>query len=357
MAWPLYLAMVTALVAVVLMILPNPPLTNQARLWMDKGSFFKFGNHDIFYIDEKGSNPNRGTVLIFHGYPTSSYDWNKILDDLKAEFSQVVMYDLLVLDSQLPGAGKMGPKRLGHSFTISEQTDIGEVLLMKLGVKQAHILSHDYGDTVALELLARHNQGHGRIHVLSLCLSNGGVFPETNHPRPIQRVLKNSVVGPIVSRFFFFKFFFKRSFGEVFGVMPSDEELDDIFTIKLHKDGNMVDSLLLNYVSERAVHRDRWVGALQTTKVPVHMIYGPADIVNPPAFIQFYKENVPNPSITVLKSNIGHYPQFEAPKDFNVPNPSITVLKSNIGHYPQFEAPKDFATAYKTFLGSINHAQ
>lgn len=36
-----------------------------------------------------------------------------------------------------------------------EQADIAEELLKKLKITQVHLLSHDYGDTVALELLAR----------------------------------------------------------------------------------------------------------------------------------------------------------------------------------------------------------
>lgn len=36
-----------------------------------------------------------------------------------------------------------------------EQADIAEELLKKLKITQVHFLSHDYGDTVALEMLAR----------------------------------------------------------------------------------------------------------------------------------------------------------------------------------------------------------
>ena len=42
-----------------------------------------------------------------------------------------------------------------HTYSIIEQADIGEALLESLAVTKVHILSHDYGDTVALELLAR----------------------------------------------------------------------------------------------------------------------------------------------------------------------------------------------------------
>lgn len=72
---------------------------------------------------------------------------------------------------------------MSHTYTIGEQADIVEQLAQRLSVKKAHLLSHDYGDTVALELLARHNMhnmatqpggGQASIHVQSLTMLNGG---------------------------------------------------------------------------------------------------------------------------------------------------------------------------------------
>lgn len=45
--------------------------------------------------------------------------------------------------------------QVDHEYSIMEQADIAEELLKKLKIIQVHLLSHDYGDTVALELLAR----------------------------------------------------------------------------------------------------------------------------------------------------------------------------------------------------------
>ena len=49
--------------------------------------------------------------------------------------------------------------------------------------------------------------------------------------------------------------------------------------------------------------------------VSVLTIYGPADPVNPPPFDEHYRTVIPNPDLVVLGDNIGHYPQWEAPKD------------------------------------------
>ncbi|CAH1265219.1 MEST [Branchiostoma lanceolatum] len=45
----------------------------------------------------------------------------------------------------------------------------------------------------------------------------------------------------------------------------------------------------------------------------VHMIYGPADPVNPPVFVDRYRELLPQATITVLDERIGHYPHWEDP--------------------------------------------
>ena len=42
-----------------------------------------------------------------------------------------------------------------YSYSLMDQADIAEELLSQLGVKETHVLAHDYGDTVAQELLAR----------------------------------------------------------------------------------------------------------------------------------------------------------------------------------------------------------
>jgi pimeloyl-ACP methyl ester carboxylesterase len=42
-----------------------------------------------------------------------------------------------------------------HDYSMFEQTDVHEALLARLGIRRVHLLAHDYGDTVAQELLAR----------------------------------------------------------------------------------------------------------------------------------------------------------------------------------------------------------
>lgn len=295
--------------AVLFVNYPLPPLTPVMTAWKNGGAYFKFKTHNIFYRVEKGSNSAGGPVLTIHGFPTSSHDWSKVLGGLEKQHSEVVLFDMI-------GFG-LSDKPVDHEYSIMEQADIAEELLKKLKITQVHLLSHDYGDTVALELLARFNQKATNLKILSLCLSNGGIFPETNFPRPSQRLLTIPYLGAVLCRLSFYRAF-KRGVGEVFGVntQPTESEFRDFYSAILHNSGYIINYKLLGYIAERSQHKDRWVGSLLQTHIPVHMIYGPADPVNPSVFISHYKKTVPKHGITVLSAEISHYPQWEAPMEF-----------------------------------------
>ncbi|MNE98944.1 hypothetical protein D3C80_1975460 [compost metagenome] len=66
------------------------------------------------------------------------------------------------------------------------------------------------------------------------------------------------------------------------------------------------------YVPERALHRERWVAALQKEGVRLRFINGAVDPVSGAHMHERYRELVPNPD-TVLLPGIGHYPHTEAP--------------------------------------------
>lgn len=306
----MYIAIGVCILAVVFVNYPIPPLTPTLTAWKNGGNFFEFRTHKIFYRVEKGSNKDGGVLLTIHGFPTSSHDWIKVLPDLQKEHSEVILFDMI-------GFG-LSDKPSDHDYSIMEQADIAEALLKELKITQVHLLSHDYGDTVALELLARFNEKKTDLKVLSLCLSNGGIFPETNFPRPLQKLLTVPYLGAVLSRLSFYGVF-KRGFGDVFGIntQPTESEFRDFYAAIANNHGYTISYKLLGYIAERSQHKNRWVGGLQEATIPVHMIYGPSDPVNPSVFIDHYKKTVPRHSITVLPPDISHYPQWEAPEEFS----------------------------------------
>lgn len=124
------------------------------------------------------------------------------------------------------------------------------------------------------------------------------------------------IVGVVASRFMN-HLAFRIALADVFGpnTKPTATDVHNYWHLARLKDGYRVFGLILSYIDERFENEERWIGALQRSASKVHMIYGPADPVNPPPFQEHYKKLVPGSSIHILHEHIGHYVQLEAPKE------------------------------------------
>lgn len=269
--------------------------------WKQAGRYFQHGDHSIFYRAH-GSGPK--ALVLIHGFPTASWDWAPLWPALCEKFPHVVALDML-------GFG-FSAKPAEHRYSLLEQADIHGALLARLGVARAHLLAHDYGVSVAQELLARNLEGR-EPELLSVVLLNGGLFPETHRPTPMQKLLL-SPLGPVVARLGN-EAGFNNSFSVVFGpkTKPRPAELKDFWRLITHNRGHRQMHRLIRYIEERREHRERWVGALQKTAVPLHLINGPEDPVSGAHMVARYRELVPRPDVVSLPG-IGHYPQVEAPQ-------------------------------------------
>lgn len=271
--------------------------------WRDTGLRYDFGGHSIFH-QRHGDGPT--ALLLIHGFPTASWDFEAIWPTLCAQFDHVLAPDLL-------GFG-FSDKPARHRYSLLEQADLCESLLKNYCVDDVHLIAHDYGVSVAQELLARfeaRSSGGGR-RLRSITFLNGGLFPEVHRPRPVQRLLR-SPLGGLVARGFSERRF-SRSFSRVFGpqTKPSLIELHDYFSLITTHNGQRVMPRLIRYLDQRREQRDRWVGAMTTTRVPMRLIDGTSDPVSGETMAARYIELIPDPDVVRLEG-IGHYPHVEAP--------------------------------------------
>lgn len=273
---------------------PSPALLR----WREAGQRFAFAGHEIFCREEGAGEP----LLLVHGYPTASWDWHAIWPALAQR------YRLLAPD--LLGFG-FSAKPRAHAYAVMEQADLVESLALARGITRAHLLAHDYGDTVAQELLARSNAG-GPLRLHTLTLLNGGIFPEMHRARLIQKLLLTPL-GPAIAALGGRRAF-ARAFSAVFGAqsLPAAAELDDFWYLVDHDGGRRVLPLLQRYIPERRANRARWVGALIRTTTPLKLINGPADPVSGAHAAARYRELVPVADVSSLPG-IGHYPHVEDP--------------------------------------------
>jgi pimeloyl-ACP methyl ester carboxylesterase len=273
--------------------------------WKNNGKYIEIGHFKIFYHEE-GIGEN---LVLLHGFPTASWDWNRIYLELTKKF-HVISFDFL-------GFG-FSDKPKEFPYSIFSEADLSEKFLNKLNIKKAHFLVHDYGVTIMQELLARFrdkNYSSKDLEINSICFLNGGLFPETHKPRIIQKLLLSNL-GFLISKFMNQKQF-SKSFSKVFGenTQPTKEELDDFWQLIIFHEGNLLSHKLIHYMNERKKHRERWVLPLVESKIPIRLINGPADPISGIHMVENYKKHVKNSDVILLGEKIGHYPQVEAPKE------------------------------------------
>lgn len=274
--------------------------------WHDKGSVKKLrcrlGDYDLFCIDDN-DNEQQETIVLIHGFPTSSYDFDGIWLALSKQY-RLVTLDML-------GFG-FSDKPNQRNYTIHQQADLFESLIADLGLTSFHVIAHDYGVSVAQELLARQIDGDGAGEWQSCSLLNGGLFPETHRALLIQKLML-SPVGQWITKLTGLKQF-SSSFSSVFGpnTQPKKHELAEFWEAISYNNGRHLFHNLITYILDRREHRDRWVNALQASPVPMALINGSVDPVSGAHLVRRYQELNCRLDFLLELPEIGHYPQVEA---------------------------------------------
>ena len=154
--------------------------------WQQEGKWFSYGGHAIF--SRMGGQGD--SLVLLHGFPTASWDWNRLWPMLARHHS------LLTLD--MLGFG-FSDKPALYDYNIEDQADMIEGWIAGLGLKKVSILAHDYGCSVAQELLAREQEGVLPFAITRVGFLNGALFPEVHNPLLIQKLLR-SPLGGLISR-------------------------------------------------------------------------------------------------------------------------------------------------------------
>jgi hypothetical protein len=90
--------------------------------------------------------------------------------------------------------------------------------------------------------------------------------------------------------------------------------MDSIWAQIKNNHGDRIMHKLIHYIPERIEHRERWVGGIQKTTVPLKLIDGRVNPISGAHMVAHYRELIPNANVAEL-AEVGHYPQVQAPKE------------------------------------------
>jgi len=289
-----------------------PVLPAGVREWRAGGGFVRTRAGSVFVRSRPGKGEQRDggpTVLLLHGFPSSSYDFREVTGRLGD-------YGWLTLD--FLGFG-LSDKPRQHRYSLFEQADIVERVVRETGPRDGPfvLVAHDMGTSVATELLARDLDGALSFDLQAAVLTNGSVILERASLRPIQKILRGPA-GPLASRLTNERGF-TRGFARLFSPEHplSAEEARAQWALLTHHRGERILHLLSAYLGERVRFAQRWHGAVRHWPRKLGFLWATGDPVATTEVLAGLRELRPTAEVIELLG-IGHYPQIEVPEAFAV---------------------------------------
>lgn len=276
----------------------SPP----TKAWSEGGRRIVAAGHETF-VYERGDGP---TILLLHGFPTSSYDWRGIIDRLSDAY-RCVTFDF-------PGYG-LSAKPEAYSYSLFQQSDVAVEIARALGISEAHVVGHDVGQTIHAELLAREQEGTLPFRVLSSTILNGSTLQGHASITAFQKLLGSNDTLPqaiaaldgLTQTYIpALKALMKRPES----LTPEDETV--MQELLMYRDGHKRLAPLSGYMRERLIHQDRWIGAFKSAHQPLQIVWADGDPVANVEMGRELSKMLPQARYTELK-DLGHFLIIEDP--------------------------------------------
>ena len=281
--------------------------------WEAIGRHRDLCGHRVFTIDAPPIGVEvHEPLLVLHGFPTSSFDYAAVLNPLR-QGRRVLLLD---------GLGYGLSSKPDLHYTMALQADLVAAFVAELALTRLALLTHDMGDTVGGELLARRADGTWAVDITRRVVTNGSIYIEQAHLTNGQQFLlslpdeKLPPDAPVTAATL------TRSLRETFSTqapLASDDSADDILpaTVEqiMREDGHLVLPRLIRYIEERRSNEARFTGAIESDPSPLHIVWGVDDPIAVPSMVDTLRAARPDATVDLLEE-VGHYPMVEAPDRF-----------------------------------------
>jgi pimeloyl-ACP methyl ester carboxylesterase len=281
--------------------------------WAARGSAERVGDDSVFVIDTQavrtGAEP---PLLVLHGYPTSSIDFAAVLGTLATE-RRVVLLDY-------PGFGLSS--KPDRPYSIFGMADTVGAVVASLGIDEVDLLTHDLGDSVGGELLARSIDGDLGFGVRRRVITNGSIYMHLVQLSDGQKLLESLPDEAIAPELAPDVDAVERALIGTLAPKGKDASRPDPMHVRaaavlvVHEGGNRLLARQIRYLGERRMNQDRWTGAIEKHPAPLSIVWGDLDPIAVWPMTDELLSKRPDAKRTRLEG-VGHYPMVEAPAAFS----------------------------------------
>ncbi len=255
------------------------------------------GDHQIFY--REAGDPNQTSLLLLHGFPSSSHMFRNLIPLLSDRFH--------IVAPNLPGFGfSQSPPRSQFKYTFDNLATVIEAFAEVVRLQRYALYVFDYGAPVGYRLAVKHPE-----RVIAIVSQNGNAYEEglSDAWDPIRRywaepTTKNrEVVRDALLTFEGTRWQYTHGVANPEMVAPESYTLDSAL---LERPGNkdIQLDLFLNYASNLALY-PAFQQYFRDAKPPLLAIWGKHDPFFIPPGAEAYRRDNPNAVVKFLDT--GHF--------------------------------------------------
>lgn len=250
----------------------------------------------VFY--REAGDPQRPTVLLLHGFPTSSFMYRELIPLLATKYH--------VIAPDLPGFGfTEAPSRAQFAYNFQHLAEVMDGFTQALGLKQYAIQVFDYGAPVGLRLALLHPE-----RVTAIITQNGNAYeeglaeawgpiqtywrePTAEHREALRQFLKPDSVA------------WQYTYGvkDPSAVAPETYTLDSALLARPENEEIQLD-LFLDYASNVALY-PKFQQFFRDYQPPILAVWGQNDPFFTPAGARAYQKDVPEAEVHLYDT--GHF--------------------------------------------------
>lgn len=300
------LAVLLALVLIGPLVAPVPALEGVVPPQQLADPDSKFIDIDGVTVHYKEAGEGDTTLLLLHGFASSTYSWREVMEPLAQNY-RVVAFDrpaFGLTERPMPGEFPNGV----NPYTADAQADLTVGLMDALGIEQAVLVGNSAGGTIATHTALRHPERVQALALVDAAIYSGGGSP--SWARPLLTSPQARRIGPVLVRNI-------REWGYQFGQSawhdPSKftEEIWTNYSKPLQTE-NWDRALWELTQASRPLGLEQRLGELQ---MPVLVVTGDDDRIVPTEQSLRLADEIPGAELAVMPA-CGHVPQEECPAAF-----------------------------------------
>jgi pimeloyl-ACP methyl ester carboxylesterase len=276
--------------------------------WESRGLYRTLSGFETFTIDVDASETeDYEPLLIVHGFPTSSFDFRLVLPALSAH-RRVLLLDLI-------GFGLSA--KPDQAYTMNMQADVVQAFVAETGLSRLALLTHDMGDTVGGELLARQAEGAWPVVITGRVITNGSIYIEMAHLSTGQEALLGLPDERLPDSIPNDGSTMSTSLAATYSPRTAvdEAELSAAWELISHNGGHQLLPRTIRYIEERRRNQARYTGAIETHPSPLAIVWGADDPIAVVEMATRLHTARPDASLNIL-ADVGHFPMVESPREF-----------------------------------------